>query len=58
MIGHNKFALQYCTDGIKISVLPPMDVTFDKINIDDIKKMMVHVKTLPGEPLLAITGIP
>lgn len=58
MIGHNKFALQYCTDGIKINLLPPLDITFDEINIDDIKKMMVHVKTLPGEPLLAVTGIP
>lgn len=58
MIGHNKFALQYCTDGIKINLLPPLDITYDEINIDDIKKMMVHVKTLPGEPLFAITGIP
>jgi len=58
MIDKGKFALHYCTDGIVRSVLPPMDVTFDQVNIDDIKKMMIHVKTLPGEPLLAVTGIP
>jgi hypothetical protein len=58
MIGDNKFALQYCTDGIEYNLLPPINATFDNINIDDIKKMMVHVKTLPGEPLLSLTGIP
>lgn len=58
MIGDNKFALQYCKDGVVIKVLPPVEVAFDELNIDDIKKMMVHVQTLPGEPLLAITGIP
>jgi hypothetical protein len=34
-----------------------MDSTFDNINIDDVKKKIVKVKTLPGEPLLALTGI-
>ncbi len=58
MIGQNKFALQYCTDAIKINILPPINETFDNINIDDVKKMIVPVKTLPGEPLVAITGIP
>lgn len=58
MIGENKFALQYCTDGIVINVLPPVDTASDNINIEDIKKMMTHVKTLPGEPLLAVTGVP
>ena len=58
MIDHDKFALQYCTDGIEYNLLPPINTTSDNINIDDIKKMMVHVKTLPGEPLLALTGIP
>lgn len=57
-IDNNKFAIQYCTDGVSINVLPPLNATFDNINIDDIKKMMVHVKTLPGEPLFAVTGIP
>ncbi|HNY50841.1 MAG TPA: acyltransferase [Smithella sp.] len=58
MIDDNKFALQYCTDGFVINVLPSIDEPFDRINIEDIKKMMVRVKTLPGEPLFAVTGIP
>ncbi|MBN1365650.1 MAG: hypothetical protein JW976_12640 [Syntrophaceae bacterium] len=58
MIDDNKFALQHCKDGAMVEVLPPIDTTFDNLNIDDIRKMMVHVKTLPGEPLFAITGIP
>lgn len=58
MIDRDKFALQYSTDGIVRNVLPPINANFDDISIDDIKKMMVHVKTLPGEPLLAVTGIP
>jgi hypothetical protein len=58
MIDDNKFALQYCKDGVKFNFLPPINATFDSINIDDIKKMMVHVKTLPGEPLLVVTIIP
>ncbi|MBN1363220.1 MAG: hypothetical protein JW976_00295 [Syntrophaceae bacterium] len=58
MIGQDKFALQYCRDGVVISVLHPVDMNFDNINIDDIKRMMIHVKTLPGEPLFAVTGIP
>jgi len=58
MIDDNKFALQYCTDGMIVNVLPPVDVASDNINIDDIKKMMMHVQTLPGEPLFAVTGIP
>jgi hypothetical protein len=58
MIDDNKFALQYCTDGVAKSILPPINVTSDNINVEKIKKMMLHVKTLPGEPLFAITGIP
>jgi len=58
MIGDNQFALQYCTDGVLIKILPPVDATSDTIDIHDIKKMMIHVKTLPGEPLLSVTGIP
>lgn len=58
MTDPNKFALQYCTNGIVINVLPPVSVAFEDININDVKKMMVHVQTLPGEPLFAVTGIP
>lgn len=58
MIDDHQFALQYCTDGFVINVLPSIDETFDHIDIEDIKKMMVRVKTLPGEPLFAVTGIP
>lgn len=58
MTGDNQFALQYCTDGIEFNYLPSLDATFDSIHLDDIKSMMVHVKTLPGEPLFAITIIP
>jgi hypothetical protein len=58
MIGDNEYALQYCTDGIEVKIHPPVDVTSDVISIDEIKKMMVHVKTAPGEPLFAATGIP
>lgn len=56
--GDNQFALQYCTDGIEFNYLPPLDAAFDSIHLDDIKNMMVHVKTLPGDPLFAITIIP
>ncbi len=58
MTGDNQFALQYCTDGIEFNILPQFNATFESINIDDIKKMIVHVKTLPGEPLFALTVIP
>jgi hypothetical protein len=58
MIDDNKFALQYCTNGFECNILPFIDVAFDNINIDDIKDMMAHVKTLPGEPLFAVTIIP
>lgn len=57
MIDDDKFALHHCTDGIEIKVMQPINVTFNKIDIEDIKKMMVHVETLPGEPLVALTGI-
>jgi len=57
-IGENKFALQYCTDGAVLNELPPLDAVSRDLSLEDIKKMMVHVKTLPGEPLFAITGIP
>ncbi len=56
--GENKFALQYCTDGAVLNELPPLDAVSGDLRIEDIRKMMVHVKTLPGEPLFAITGIP
>lgn len=58
MIDENKFALQYCMDGAVIKILPPLDVTSDNVSIEDIKNMMIHVKTLPGEPLFAVTLIP
>ncbi len=58
MIDDHKFALQYCTDGALINVLPPVNNTIDNIHLEDIKKIMTHVKTLPGEPLFAVTGIP
>lgn len=58
MTDQNKFALQYCTDGTVINVLPTIDAFFDEISMNDIKNMMVHVQTLPGEPLFAVTGIP
>jgi len=57
MIDDNKFALQYCTDGFKLDFLPPIDATIDRINIEDYKKMMVDFKTLPGEPLFAVTAM-
>jgi hypothetical protein len=57
MIGENKFALHYCTDGYVANILPPIDADFKDINIEDFKKMMKSVKTLPGEPLLAVTGV-
>ncbi|NMC87048.1 MAG: hypothetical protein GYA69_01185, partial [Candidatus Moranbacteria bacterium] len=57
MIDDNKFALHYCTDGVKFTFLPPVDDTYDNINIDEIRKQMVKVKTLPGEPLLSLTVI-
>lgn len=57
-IDDNKYALHYCSDGVQLHILSPVDETFDKINIDDIKKKIVKVKTLPGEPLLSLTVIP
>jgi len=56
--GQNEFALQYCKDGFQFNFLPLIDDTFDNINIEDIKKKLVKVKTLPGESLFAITVIP
>ena len=58
MIGENKFALQYCTDGIVTDVLPPVNAYSHDISIDVIREKITHVKTLPGEPLLALTLIP
>ncbi len=58
MIDDNKFALQYCADGVEYDILPSINATLDNIDIDEMKKKMVHVKTLPGEPLFAVTGIP
>ncbi len=58
MIDRDKFALQYCTDGVKRMMLPFINDTCNNINIEDIKHKMLHIKTLPGEPLLAVTAIP
>jgi len=58
MMDDNKFALQYCRDGAIANPLPPIDDSFDNICIDDLKKKIIRVKTLPGEPLFAVTGIP
>jgi len=58
MIDDNKFALHYCTDGFKFNFLPPINDTLDNINIDDIRKIVVTFKTLPGEPLFAVTVVP
>lgn len=58
MTEDDKFALQYCTDGAVANPLPPVDATFASMDIDDLMKKMYHVKTLPGEPLFAVTGIP
>lgn len=53
----DKYALHYCTDGVQLHNLSPMDKTFKEIDIEDIKKKIVKVKTLPGEPLLSLTTI-
>ncbi len=58
MIGDLKFALQHCTDGAVANDLRPVDACFDESRFDEIRKEMVHVQTLPGEPLFAVTGIP
>jgi len=58
MIGDHKFALLYCTDGAVANDLRPVDACFDDSRIAEIRKEMVHVQTLPGEPLFAVTGIP
>lgn len=58
MTDKNKFALLYCTDGVQFNILPPIIAASDEVEIDDIKNRMAHVKTLPGEPLFAVTGIP
>ena len=58
MTDQDKFALLYCTDGAQLNILPSIDVTMDNINIDDVKNMMVQVKTLPGKHLFAVTVIP
>ncbi|MBN1365702.1 MAG: hypothetical protein JW976_12910 [Syntrophaceae bacterium] len=58
MVGENRFALQYCTDGFIPTILPAMNISFSNINLENFKKRMVHVKTLPGEPLFAVTGLP
>jgi hypothetical protein len=57
MIGQDRFALQYCTDGFIPMVLPDMDVALSDQVIEDFKKRMIHIKTLPGEPLFAVTGV-
>ena len=57
MIGDNQYALQYCTDGARIHTMRNLEDTHDKYDINDIRKMLVDVKTLPGEPLYALTLI-
>ncbi|MBN1364601.1 MAG: hypothetical protein JW976_07345 [Syntrophaceae bacterium] len=57
MIGDNQYALQYCTDGARIHTMRNLDVPHDSIDIEDVRKMLVDVKTLPGEPLYALTLI-
>lgn len=49
MTGQDKFALQYCTDGAAVAVLPFIDKKFDEMDLDEIKSRMTHVKTLPGD---------
>lgn len=56
-IDDDKYALHYCTDGVQFYNLSPMDKTFKEIDVEDIKKKIVKVKTLPGEPLLSLTTI-
>ncbi len=58
MMDHDQFALQYCSDGAVINLLPAVNETHDSIDIELIRKMMTHVKTLPGEPLFALTVVP
>ena len=58
MIEDRKFALQYCTDGAQLHILQPLDLTVNDINLAEIKNSLIHVKTLPGEPLFAMTVIP
>ncbi len=53
----DRYALHYCSDGVEINFLPPMDATSDSVNIEDIRKKIKKVKTLPGGPLLCLTGI-
>jgi len=58
MIDDHKFALLHCTDGVVFNYLPQVNATFDNINVNDINKMIVTFKTLPGEPLFAVTYVP
>ncbi len=58
MLDEHRYALQYCTDGAIANDLPPVDAVFDNRHIENLNKRMVHVQTLPGEPLFAVTGIP
>ena len=58
MLDEHRYALQYCTDGAIANDLPPVDAVFDNRHIEYLNQRMVHVQTLPGEPLFAVTGIP
>ncbi|NMC86843.1 MAG: hypothetical protein GYA69_00110, partial [Candidatus Moranbacteria bacterium] len=58
MMDHDQFALQYCPDGAVINILPALPQTHDNVDIEHVRKMMTHVKTLPGEPLFALTVVP
>ena len=44
MTEDNKFALQYCTDGAELHFWPRLNIAYDDVNIDDIKKM-ISLKT-------------
>ena len=58
MIDQDTFALQYCTDGASLNILPSVNAASGRVRIQEIQKRMVHVKTLPGEPLFALTVVP
>ena len=58
MIDRDTFALQYCTDGATLNILPSFSAASSRVRIHEIQERMIHVRTLPGEPLFALTVIP
>jgi len=56
-IDDDQYALHYCTDGVEFHHLPSIDKSFNEIDIEDIKKKIVRIKTLPGEPLLSLAAM-